>query len=638
MKKPKILVIALFFIVALPGLLFPLLSPGQPNRSVSDSVMEWVLKTDSFLKIQDQRMAQKFASKAQMMIRATGFDEDVATTLKTAEVFGQVFQPGFGYTLLDRLIREKVRMAPAEEMGVRNMMADLTFQTGNYNEAAGLYQANLKVAMEKNWDSLKVMSWIGLSRISGVKQDRRKQLDYLHDASELAAKKGFSKLEANSLLLTGDYYLQTGSFSESRASFLDAVDIFTSIMDTSGMASSQLRLAWVTYLMKDYQPALIEFKKGLELAQATSRRNSIANTYGNIGTVFRDLDQYDSARFYYRKGIKEASGINDYFDIAWICFDQYEMYRKMGDLQNALDSYILHKKYSDSLEAQQSRRYLEQTRAVFEEESRQQQLELLSLKLKQQRYLLYSLTGGGILVSIILALVIFQIRLNNRRKLAEIKRSMTELTQRNLRQQMNPHFIFNILNSIQYAIYQHDTTTVNEYLGKFSLLMRKTLENSRHTTITLKEELDMVALYLELEAIRFKDRLTFEILPDEEIDLLEHRVPAMLIQPFVENAISHGLKNKPGNGHVGIYLTMKEDCIHCVVQDNGIGRSAAAEIAGKETKKHQSLGTTITQSRVELINELYAKDLKVEIHDLYDPDGKPGGTRVVIHLPIILDS
>ena len=122
-----------------------------------------------------------------------------------------------------------------------------------------------------------------------------------------------------------------------------------------------------------------------------------------------------------------------------------------------------------------------------------------------------------------------------------MNRKISEITQANLRQQMNPHFIFNTLNSIQYYMYQHDKLATNNYLTKFSSLMRKVLENSQHTSVPLRDELDALNLYLELEMIRFKDKFEYEINVDEEIDTLLYKVPTMLIQPYVENSICHGL-------------------------------------------------------------------------------------------------
>ena len=137
-------------------------------------------------------------------------------------------------------------------------------------------------------------------------------------------------------------------------------------------------------------------------------------------------------------------------------------------------------------------------------------------------------------------------KLKDKRRISEMNRKISEITQANLRQQMNPHFIFNTLNSIQYYMYQHDKLATNNYLTKFSSLMRKVLDNSQHTSVPLSDELSALNLYLELESIRFKDKFDYKINVDEEIDPLMHKVPTMLIQPYVENSICHGLIPKEG--------------------------------------------------------------------------------------------
>ena len=139
--------------------------------------------------------------------------------------------------------------------------------------------------------------------------------------------------------------------------------------------------------------------------------------------------------------------------------------------------------------------------------------------------------------------------------------------QANLRQQMNPHFIFNTLNSIQYYMYQHDKIATNNYLTKFSSLMRKTLENSQHTAVSIKDEMDALELYLELETIRFKEKFTYSVEINEEIDTLLYKIPTMLIQPYAENAIVHGLVNKEENGYLTINIELMTDHILCIVED-----------------------------------------------------------------------
>jgi LytS/YehU family sensor histidine kinase len=185
-------------------------------------------------------------------------------------------------------------------------------------------------------------------------------------------------------------------------------------------------------------------------------------------------------------------------------------------------------------------------------------------------------------------------------------------------------------------MYQHDKLATNNYLTKFSSLMRKVLDNSRHTSVPLSDELSALNLYLELESIRFKDKFEYKITLDDEIDPLMHKVPTMLIQPYVENSICHGLIPKEGNGFVNIDLKLKDDYILCTIEDNGIGREAAKERNLKKEGNHNSLGTQITKSRLDLVNELYGTSLKTIYTDLSGENGESTGTRVEIHIPIII--
>jgi LytS/YehU family sensor histidine kinase len=216
-----------------------------------------------------------------------------------------------------------------------------------------------------------------------------------------------------------------------------------------------------------------------------------------------------------------------------------------------------------------------------------------------------------------------------------MNRKISEVTQANLRQQMNPHFIFNTLNSIQYYMYQHDKLATNNYLTKFSSLMRKVLENSQHTSVPLRDELDALNLYLELEMIRFKDKFEYEINIDEEIDTLLYKVPTMLMQPYVENSICHGLMPGEGKGSLRIDLKLENEYILCTIEDNGIGREAAYERRKMSNHNHNSLGTQIVSSRLDLVNALYGTSLKTIYTDLMNENGEPAGTRVEIQIPIL---
>jgi LytS/YehU family sensor histidine kinase len=312
-----------------------------------------------------------------------------------------------------------------------------------------------------------------------------------------------------------------------------------------------------------------------------------------------------------------------------------DLYLKSGDTSNAYINYVLFKKYSDQYLTKSSSKGLADAQIRYDVDTHKKEVEMLSLRLKNNRLLNYGL-AGVILLSVVIGILLFRgSRLKDKRRMSEMNRKISEITQANLRQQMNPHFIFNTLNSIQYYMYQHDKLATNNYLTKFSNLMRKVLDNSQHTSVPLSDELSALNLYLELESIRFKDKFDYRINVDEEIDPLMYRVPTMLIQPYVENSISHGIIPGEEKGLVNIDLKLNKDYILCTIEDNGIGREAARERKSKRENNHNSLGTQIAKSRLELVNELYGTSLKTIYTDLKKESGEPAGTRVEIHIPII---
>lgn len=201
-----------------------------------------------------------------------------------------------------------------------------------------------------------------------------------------------------------------------------------------------------------------------------------------------------------------------------------------------------------------------------------------------------------------------------------------------LRSQMNPHFIFNTLNSIQNFISKNESKDASIYLSKFAKLMRATLANTKRQRISLKDEIETLTLYLELEQLRLNNKFSYEILVDETIDTQYEQIPSMLIQPYVENAIWHGISHKEGNGIIRIqFLPENEHLLKCVVEDNGIGRENAIKL--KQNTTSPSFGMNITKERVELLNSLNGNQLSVKINDL-KINNQPAGTRVELYVPI----
>jgi hypothetical protein len=384
-----------------------------------------------------------------------------------------------------------------------------------------------------------------------------------------------------------------------------------------------------------YDSSIFYYERSLKYSLTGNLYATSANSLGNLGTIYSDLRKPERAIGYYKKGIDQAKKVNDIYELWWIYRDMSNMYLQLKDTSNAYRNYVLFKKYSDIYISKGNSQGLDDARIRYEADNQKKEVELLSLRLKNNRLLNYGFAGFILLTAAIGLLLFRGSKLKNRRRLSEMNRKISEITQANLRQQMNPHFIFNTLNSIQYYMYQPDKLATNNYLTKFSSLMRKVLDNSQHTSVPVNDELSALNLYLELESIRFKDKFEYKITLDDEIDPLMHKVPTMLIQPYVENSISHGLIPKEGKGLVNIDLKLKENYILCTIEDNGIGREAAKERNLKREGNHNSLGTQITKSRLDLVNELYGTSLQTIYTDLKNENGEPAGTRVEIHIPLI---
>ncbi|MBL7812423.1 MAG: histidine kinase [Bacteroidetes bacterium] len=216
---------------------------------------------------------------------------------------------------------------------------------------------------------------------------------------------------------------------------------------------------------------------------------------------------------------------------------------------------------------------------------------------------------------------------------ADLNRQIAESRMEALRAQMNPHFIFNSLNSINRYIIRNDAATASLYLTRFSKLIRMVLDNSRHRRISVASELEALNLYMDLERFRFDQKFDYTVQVSESVDIHQLEIPPLIIQPFVENAIWHGLMHKEGKGKLSIQLDMEDGLLCIVVEDNGIGRQKAAELAADKNPTRKSHGIRLTHERIghlhgESVNNHY------EITDLYAPDGNPAGTRVLLKIPV----
>ncbi|WP_055443739.1 tetratricopeptide repeat-containing sensor histidine kinase [Lacinutrix himadriensis] len=356
-----------------------------------------------------------------------------------------------------------------------------------------------------------------------------------------------------------------------------------------------------------------------------------------IGNAYYQQKDYVNAVPYLEKSIAEADSREDFLVKKDAIRKLSETHRDAGDYNKALETYKAYQEAVDTLyvkmdqEITQARRF---NKSIAEKQNRISSLEsdrALSLsnyqlsieQSKRQKLIIYSLFGGVLLLLIAAYLMYKYIK---QQKLAN-----NLLALKSLRSQMNPHFIFNALNSVNSFIASNDERTANRYLSDFSQLMRAVLENSEQDFIPLQKEVDLLELYTQLEHFRFKDKFYYSITVEDNVAINEFQIPPMLLQPYIENAVWHGLRYKEEKGKLEINISQKSaDEITIAIMDDGIGREKSKSLKTENQKKQNSQGMNNIKKRVAILNEMYKDKVNVFIDD-YQTEGDKG-TKVVVTL------
>ena len=419
--------------------------------------------------------------------------------------------------------------------------------------------------------------------------------------------------------------------SRSEEHYQKALQIFKTLGNESMIGRCHESLGIVYTYQKKYKKGLMHLDRALEISNNEQNPERIASVNINLGFLFEEKKDYIKAIEYYGKSLKIAdeiqstqdemismlnlsacyAEINDFVksekmyttvielaqlsaakrELSYAHLGLSELYEKMGKSDLALTQFRLHSQWNDSLLNEERIHTIEELNSKYELEERDHQIVLLAEQKKttkeksdKEKAWLIGAIGFLFLLGVIALVYIKNRKLRSKRK-------QQELEQKVLRSQMNPHFVFNSLNSIQdmYMSGEHDLA--NEYMGDFGELMRKILDNSGAEKISLKEELKTLELYLSLEKTRVGEFLEYSIVVDEEVDLLNTEVSPLIIQPIVENAIWHGILPKKSSGFVSVKITFEEDSLVCIVEDDGVGYN-------KPTTSHDSKGMGITEQRL----------------------------------------
>lgn len=312
----------------------------------------------------------------------------------------------------------------------------------------------------------------------------------------------------------------------------------------------------------------------------------------------------------------------------------YELEKAQGNYQKSLEYYVSHQAIKDSITDATNTEALEALRTRYESELKDKEIQVLSAeaelnksKLKKKNNLILFTIVAGISLISLLSFFFWQ-----RHKLEE-ERTLNA-KQKLLRTQLNPHFIFNALNSIQQYIYQKQSPQkVADYLAKFSRLTRRILQHSKEDLISLEEELAFIQDYMDLQQIRFDRPFSYTITVDPDLDVDDIQIPPMFTQPFIENAIEHGIFSKKDEGTITIEITEKNNMLVVTLEDNGIGIEQTKLL--KKNNQHQSLAINITKERLEILEKKFKQKAILSIFDLANQEHMITGTKVQLILPLI---
>lgn len=403
----------------------------------------------------------------------------------------------------------------------------------------------------------------------------------------------------------GEAYLAIGRLDSAKAAFLDAVTIATGPLGG------------------EVEAPFVELGQ-LELTDGAANE---AIAWGNRGLA-------------HARSAKDPAAIQRSADLLYLA------YKKHGDVVKALAMHELARAYGDSLGDASFSMGLLKKQVLYEVRDdslrmvgalSREQLERVNAQLEARSNRTIAVAVGGIGV-FLLGGAGFWFRMDRRRRMERFERESAQLETQALRSQMNPHFIFNALNSINDFVQRNDQDSASFYLIKFARVMRAVLENSRHSEVPLGEDIDALRGYMELERMRMHEKFDFGIEVASDIDPEQVMVPPLVVQPFVENAIWHGMSGKEGRGNITLKVEQRGTQLVWIIEDDGVGRNAlkASETDEQhalkaDSGKKTSLGTAITRARLDLVQRQHGGTAGFRYFDL------PKGTRVQVELPLIME-
>ena len=591
----------------------------------------------------DPGMSLKYAEKAYEISAEEGSIDDAYYSLLFAgNAYSTIGQHHKAVeTHLHSLEKYGTSVSSAKLAQLHNQLGSAYQNTKNYDEAIKHLLSALKILEQlkgeqvtKSVKRLTITTNTSIGTLFSRLKNYPKALDHYKKAMDMCK---LTNDSSNMMILhnnIGITYEERGAYQLAIDNYFAASLLAERFGSKNIVARISLNISLVYVLIDDYVKALDFGQKALSLAEETSDQYSYTFSLSTVGHIYLLMNKPDLAIGYLEQGIELAKA-NNYADILGQGYDYLsQYYAAIGNFKRAYETRGDYFAINDSLNDSEIASRVAELQTKYETEKKEQEIVLLTkdteikdLKIKRQNAFTYLLVGLVVLIFIIGLLWFGRLKEKQKREKTELEKINLETEQKLLRAQINPHFMFNALNSVQSYISANDNLKAMSYLAKFSQLMRNILENSRKVMITVEEEVNTLSLYMELEAMRFKDAFEFEVKVSVSIVPSRTYIPPMLIQPFVENSIKHGFRNLDRKGRLMIDFFAMNGVLSCKIEDNGIGRIKAQEQDRNTNIYHKSLGMLVIRERLMALSKARKVKAKCEIEDLET------GTRVLMDMP-----
>ena len=534
-----------------------------------------------------------------------------------------------------------------EANAARFQLAEGYYANNQLEEALQQYQQHNKVAETQKDDAAATKSKFKIAEIQNKKGKSSKAIVAYEEIAQDEKIKGNQEgvTEANKRI--GEIYQSQKQNKRALDYYKQAQEAAETEQDAEKISEINENISSVLKDDKKYDEELVVRKKTLEYSKE-SKKPEVENKENlAIGNTYLDMNQSQAAIPYLQRSIEISQKLGKMEEKGEALRALSEAYKQQKKFEKAMLTFQRYLAIKDSMIDEREREIEEMLSTNIALTQKQKKIDFLEKdmelnrqtisalthekiaqeeRMSRQRIIIYSMAIGIILI--VIASYLLYKNIQKRRIANQL------LALKSLRSQMNPHFIFNALNSVNAFIAKNDERSANKYLSDFSKLMRMVMENSQHEFVPLSQEIDLLKLYLSLEHFRFQDKFEYEFNVDELIDTDLYEVPPMLIQPYIENAIWHGLRYKEEKGQLSVEIKSDgQKGILILIKDNGIGRTRSLALKTVNQQSTKSTGIKNTVGRISLVNELYRKNIQLEIGD-GDAQQKDVGTSVIIRLPL----